>query len=396
MKNVIPSDDLSDTSKVNFDLIEALSTLEGLALVRPNNPPEGIAGFLFDIVGDETIDLESEITDHFVENNTAIQDQIALRPEIITVSGIVAELTNAGLAKPPFNPPADPLPLNTPMVPVKSPGGLASQLKSVALGLVGKVVGQAAGQIIGRIGNGLTLNGVRGIIKGAVRGVARNAVRQVKATVLGAVKVKLASVAQGAVATLMQGSSLAALATPGKLLPLVTQNAVNILKKVIPTGVKNVLGALLKPGVQSAQKLLAAAPPLPATAQENTLYDAYTAAQPTPPKVTRQSSAFLYFYALWKARQLVTVETAWGIWTFMAIQSLKADQPEDSRGVTNFTITFKKIRFAEEVSVQLGQLTGRAIAQTGVSDPAQNGNAGQQDVAPAQKDSWLYQATHGP
>lgn len=394
MKNVIPSDDLADTSKVNFDLIEALSTLEDLALIRPQNPPEGISGFLFDIIGDESISLESDITDNFLENNTAIQDQIALRPEIITVHGLVAELTNANKPKPVFNPPADPLPLNTPMVPVKSPGSLAKQLKSVALGLVGKVAGQVAGQVIGRLGNGLTLNGVRGIIKGAVRGVARNAVQSVKASVLGAVRKKLSGVAQGAISTLMQATSIQSLSVKGILLPLVTQNAVNILKKVIPNGVKNIIGSILKPGVPSAQKMLAAAPPLPAAASVNNLNEAYTAAQPTPPKLTRQSSAFLYFYALWKARQLVTVETAWGTWENMAILSCKMDQSEDTRDQTEFTIVFKKIRFAQEVSVTLGQLAGRAIAQTGVSSPQQNGTAGQQEVPPQQKESWLFQVTH--
>ena len=234
MKNIIPSENVGDTFKSNFDLIQALSTLQDLALVRPNNPPEGISGFLFDIVGDESISLESDITDNFVENNMAIQDQIALRPEIVTVHGLVAELTNANQPKPVFNPPADPLPLNTPMVPAKSPGGLFKQLNSVALGLVGKVVGQAAGQIIGRLGNGLTLNGVRGIIKGAVRGVARNSVQTARASVLGAVRKKLAGVAQGAISVLMQPSSIQALSLNGIPLPLDTQNAVNILKKVTP------------------------------------------------------------------------------------------------------------------------------------------------------------------
>lgn len=51
----------------------------------------GIAGFVFDICDDETIELDADITDHYVENGTAVQDHIALRPERVTVRGLVGE-----------------------------------------------------------------------------------------------------------------------------------------------------------------------------------------------------------------------------------------------------------------------------------------------------------------
>ncbi len=52
----------------------------------------GVAGFVFDIPKETRIQLESESTDHFAEDNSAIQDHIALRPNIITTGGFVAEL----------------------------------------------------------------------------------------------------------------------------------------------------------------------------------------------------------------------------------------------------------------------------------------------------------------
>lgn len=52
----------------------------------------GIAGFVFDIPKETRIQLESESTDHFAEDNSAIQDHIALRPNIITTGGFVSEL----------------------------------------------------------------------------------------------------------------------------------------------------------------------------------------------------------------------------------------------------------------------------------------------------------------
>ena len=51
----------------------------------------GIAGFVFDIADDDTVELDADITDHYVENGTAIQDHIALRPERVTVRGLVGE-----------------------------------------------------------------------------------------------------------------------------------------------------------------------------------------------------------------------------------------------------------------------------------------------------------------
>lgn len=49
---------------------------------------------IFNYEGENTSTLESDITDHFVENNLATQDHIALRPVIITTQGFIAELND--------------------------------------------------------------------------------------------------------------------------------------------------------------------------------------------------------------------------------------------------------------------------------------------------------------
>ena len=56
-----------------------------------------INGFLFDIVGKIQHDLDSDSTDHYVEDNTAVQDHIALKPEKITLvyyHGEVSDVSN--------------------------------------------------------------------------------------------------------------------------------------------------------------------------------------------------------------------------------------------------------------------------------------------------------------
>ena len=84
--------------------LQAASAAADLILVSPQTytgftEDDGIntpatPGFIFQIVGDEVISLQSDITDHYVEENTAKQDHIALKPKKFTVSGYQGELTN--------------------------------------------------------------------------------------------------------------------------------------------------------------------------------------------------------------------------------------------------------------------------------------------------------------
>lgn len=68
--------------------------LDGLAnryLVRPSTV-KGINGFVFDYEGDTEMTAQAEITDHYAEDNTAVQDHIAVKPLRITLHGFVGEL----------------------------------------------------------------------------------------------------------------------------------------------------------------------------------------------------------------------------------------------------------------------------------------------------------------
>lgn len=87
----------------------AATSLSGLILAtpqeqvgyQPQNPPtkdgvvaQGPPTLVFNYEGEQTVDLESDITDHYIEDNTTIQDQIALRPEIIQTHGFIGELND--------------------------------------------------------------------------------------------------------------------------------------------------------------------------------------------------------------------------------------------------------------------------------------------------------------
>lgn len=373
-QNIIPSDNQAQ-------LTQALSTLEKQAIIRPENPPPGIAGFLFDIRGEETAEMTADVTDHYVEDNTAIQDQVALKPEIITVRGLVAELTDAKYAYQPQNPPADPLPANAPMCPVPSPGTLSSLVKSV----IAKNVTNAALQIIG---GAKPKDAIKGIInttkQQAIAGV-KNKINNVLTT---SVTSAISNVKNMAISTLLQPVSVKALLSPKTLLPAITQNAIGALKSLVPKSLGKLIGAIKKPKTAAAQQTLAASATA-TTDDVNSLFLAYIAKQQTPPDLSRQTSAFIYFYGLWKSRALFSVETPWGIWNDMVIQSFTATQPEETKSSTDFILVFKKIRTAQAVTSQAGQLAGRLVAQTAAGAPAQNGTVGQTKLSPEQKQTFL-------
>lgn len=88
-----------------------VGSITGLLIASPqntigyqpqNNPgPTGLMSLLqpptsliFHYEGEQTLTLDSDITDHFIEDNTAIQDQIALKPIVVTTHGFIGELNN--------------------------------------------------------------------------------------------------------------------------------------------------------------------------------------------------------------------------------------------------------------------------------------------------------------
>lgn len=61
------------------------------ALVSPKTSP-GISGWVFDIPEKETVKLEADITDHYAEDNSFVNDHRVLKPIEISLSGLIGEL----------------------------------------------------------------------------------------------------------------------------------------------------------------------------------------------------------------------------------------------------------------------------------------------------------------
>lgn len=59
-----------------------------------SNTSTALPALVFNYEGEQTATLESDVTDHYIEDNTTIQDNIALKPEIITTHGFIGELND--------------------------------------------------------------------------------------------------------------------------------------------------------------------------------------------------------------------------------------------------------------------------------------------------------------
>lgn len=63
---------------------ESINTGEAIVNVLGNT---GIAGFKFHIPEKEQVKMQSEVTDHYIDTNTPVQDHIARKPVTITLNG---------------------------------------------------------------------------------------------------------------------------------------------------------------------------------------------------------------------------------------------------------------------------------------------------------------------
>lgn len=372
---IIPSDAPS--------IYDQLSTLDKQAIVRPNNPPRGIAGFLFDYDAEQFMELVAEVTDHFIEDNTTLQDNIALLPERITVRGSVAELTDsADIDDTPAPQPA-PLPLVPALFPPFAPAANISF--SPKLGALGLNAGVSVDS------NGIT---VSASITGAIGPFSSDSIIR---TVTGELS-KVISVSSPALAAINAAISNTVISLSGGTAPstdAIASAIINAVGNIIGNALTPAVSQLITQSVNSSVSTTSGTNPGPAAGASSSLYQYYLNRSQIQPGLTQQALAMNYFYQMFLARQLFSVETPWGIMNNMTILSIRPEQPEETKYMTGFVAVFKKIRIARPATVNLGQLAGRNAFQASSDAPAQNGTAGQTPVAPAQQESILAKLMGG-
>lgn len=68
-------------------LVPSVTALNAISILNKD-----LGGFVFDYKGEEALDAGVEITDHYTEDNTFMQDHRSVKPAIITMRGFVAEV----------------------------------------------------------------------------------------------------------------------------------------------------------------------------------------------------------------------------------------------------------------------------------------------------------------
>lgn len=366
---IIPTDSPS--------IYDQLTTLERAAIVRPNNPPRGIAGFLFDYDAEQFLELMSEITDHAIEDNTRVADNIGLLPERVTLRGLIGELTDANASFPAPAPTPAPLPLYPGLFPPFSLGAdISFAPKFGALDISAGVALSPGG-----VDASLSLSGAIG--PSSADAILRTVTSELSRVISPSLAIQTAVIAAvtNAVKTISGGNAPSAAA--------ITSSINSAVGNVIGSALTPDVTSLIAQSVNSSLGTTAGTNPGPTAGAASSLYEYYQNRAPVQPGETSQSLAVGYFYQMWRARQMFSVETPWGIMNNMAILSVRMEQPEETRSSTQFSVTFKKIRIAKSVTVNLGQLAGRNAFQASASQPAQNGTTGQTPATPTQEQSWL-------
>lgn len=208
-------------------------------IVTPTNA-FGLGGFVFDIDGENKVELHTEITDHFLEDNSTVQDHIAIKPKKVTLKSYVGEL-------------------------------VYRQDESTDT-------------------------------------FVQNAVR--KLTVVN------------------------------QYLPQLTQMALQT-KEFVNNNIDTFSFGNIKE--------------LATERTINRVSDYWSLAKNLVNSSSRQQQAYMYFKSLMEQKILVSLQTPFEFVNNMAIESVTAIQSEESKGISDFTITLKELRFAQILNVPDGQ-----------------------------------------
>ena len=303
MSSFLSTRSLSEITQV-ADAFTALSNKMG-ALVCPDNPPKGIAGYIFDIVEEDKVELTSDITSHVLEDKSFAHDHITLKPETVTVSGLVGELRD------------------TPLKPLADVGRFIRALDPVAA-------------YVPRVASN-------------VNRIYNDAERLARET----------------------DKVLEQFGAPSlyDLYKMSLNTAVSAWEKM-----KEIIKAQGKTPAETPAESPSESPAVaPANQAEEEEYNYGKFKDEAGKWKNRQMEAYEFFFILWRNKEFVTVQTPWGIWPNMAIESMTALQNNTTSGLSghlsSFKIVFKQIRVIDENdATKTVSSSGRAAEKKGLGN----------------------------
>lgn len=78
-------------NNTSITIPSSISEPTGALTIQEDSDKFQLIRYFFDTVNDDTVNYTSQITDNWVENNTSIQDHIAISPVTVTMSGLCGE-----------------------------------------------------------------------------------------------------------------------------------------------------------------------------------------------------------------------------------------------------------------------------------------------------------------
>lgn len=263
----------------------------------------GIAGFKFHVPETEQVQFENEITDHYIETGSTIQDHVAQRPITITLTGLVGDYFYS------VNQIEDMLARVVPTVQLVK--DLLPQVSNITKQVKNAKYAYEASQSTGAIKEAIQNNVANGVsqsaLNNAITGTAPDAISQIL----------------GNTTTI----------TPSAISQAVS-NYEPKLKRIINAITNNVSGEDLFALFQSLYKIKSA-----------------------------QTRAFLFFEGLWKRRIAFSVETTWKRYDNMIVERITPSR-DNNADITEFSITVKQVNYAETQTVNVSDTTNRVEQQS--------------------------------
>ena len=266
----------------------------------------GIAGFKFHVPETEQVQFENEITDHYIETGSTIQDHVAQRPITITLTGLVGDYFYS------VNQIEDMLARVVPTVQLVK--DLLPQVSNITKQVKNAKYAYEASQSIGAIDE-------------AKRAAAWGGTSQ------SALNSAITGTAPSATTSINQLFANSATVSPSAISQAVS-NYEPKLKRLINAITNNVSGEDLFALFQSLYKIKSA-----------------------------QTRAFLFFEGLWKRRIAFSVETTWKRYDNMIVERITPSR-DNNADITEFSITVKQVNYAETQTVNVSDTTNRVEQQS--------------------------------
>lgn len=262
----------------------------------------GIAGFKFHVPETEQVQFENEITDHYIETGSTVQDHVAQRPITITLTGLVGDYFYS-----------------------------VNQIEDMVAKIVPTI--ELVKDLMPQVSN--------------ITKQAKNAKYAYEASQsLGAIDEAKRAAAWGGVSQSALNNAISGTA------PDAVSQVIGSTTTVTPSAISQAINNYQP----KAQRLINA------ITNNVSGEDVFALFQQLYKIKSAQTRAFLFFEGLWKRRIAFSVETTWKRYDNMIVEKITPTR-DNNADITEFSITVKQVHYAETITENRGETPNRVEQQ---------------------------------